>query len=441
MANIHEQVREINRKANALNALLSGTPGVREITRASKINDEIVALEIAMGNERHLMEVKSANNARMRALGGSWGAPEPWAQPRSLSPLRHITGESRAEAAAAAYAFGQWVRGYVFNVKSGLEWCKSNIKTVAEDTEQTGGALVPPGVDNALIDLRERYGVARGNFHITRMTSDYVTRPRRVSGATVYWVGEGEAPTESTPQWDQISLTSKKLGSLTAISGEIDEDSIINLGDEVAGSVSLAFAQREDDCGFIGDGTSTYRGMTGIIKSLTNLSATVGDIAGLEVATGTDYATSFTQMTLNDFQRTMGKLPAHADRNAKWYMHKRFFHNVAQGLASAAGLPTERDADGPLFLGYPVRFVQQMAYTPAINTVVALYGDLEKAATFGDRRQIRLMKDPYSLVTTGQVRLICFERFDLAVNNVGNASSVAADRVPGPVTALITPAS
>jgi HK97 family phage major capsid protein len=246
-------------------------------------------------------------------------------------------------------------------------------------------------------------------------------------------------------QWDSIALSAKKLGALLLMTGEISEDAIINLGDEVAHEVAWAFAVREDQCGFIGDGTSTYKGMVGVVNSLTALSTTVANIAGLTVATGAGYATNYNSMILGDLHRTLAKLPAYADNpSTGWFMHRNFYYGVASGLMSAEGQTAQREPVEPyrpLLLGIPVNFVQVMPYVSAVNQVVALVGDMTKAATFGDRRQVRLFRDPYSLSTSDQVRLIGFERFDINVTDVGNASATAADRVPGPVVGLITAAS
>jgi hypothetical protein len=60
---------------------------------------------------------------------------------------------------------------------------------------------------------------------------------------------------------------------------------VINMGDDLAGEIAYAFALKEDQCGFIGDGTSTYGGMQGVCTKIKGLSGTIANIAGLVVAT------------------------------------------------------------------------------------------------------------------------------------------------------------
>ena len=125
------------------------------------------------------------------------------------------------------------------------------------------------------------------------MASDTRTDPRRVGGLLPYFVGESTAGTQSTKNWNQVRLTAKKLMVLTKFSNELNEDSILNVADDLSSEIAYAFAFKEDDCGFNGDATqSTYGGIVGARKALLNVDGTIGNILGLQVATGTGYGSS-----------------------------------------------------------------------------------------------------------------------------------------------------
>jgi HK97 family phage major capsid protein len=99
-------------------------------------------------------------------------------------------------------------------------------------------------------------------------------------------------------------------------------------------------------------------------------------------------------------------------------------------------------ADGrPVFLGYPVNFTTAMPKTDANSQIACLLGDLSQAATLGDRRQRTLFTDPYSLSGNDSVQVKGTERADIVVSEVGNATSVAADKAPGAIVGLISAAS
>lgn len=365
-----------------------------------------------------------------------------------VANLKYITGESRADAERKAFRFGMWLAAEVLGNSRAKGWCKNNIKAVSESANELGGAWVPVEFEPMLIDLRERYGIFRANTSVVQMGTDLAQAPRRRTGATLYWVGENEAVTESEGTWDSIGLSAKKLGALVVCSNEIYEDAAINLGDEVAYELAWGFSRREDECGFIGDGTSTYRGMTGVVNKLKGLSSMIANIAGLAVATGTGYGTNYASMTLADFNATAALLPAYADTpNCGWFMNRSFFYGVAQRLELANGGAAQREAafgtrpPRPLFLGYPVNFAQPMPKISAVSQVVALFGDLSRSSKLGHRRQTKLFINPYKRSSTYQIELTAFQRFDIITHDVGNATSVAADKEPGPIVGLITAAS
>ena len=105
------------------------------------------------------------------------------------------------------------------------------------------------------------------------MAADMCSDPRRINGVTAYFVGESRPPRSPTRPWDRVRLTAKKLMVLTKYSNELNEDAVLNIGDDLAGEIAYAFALKEDQCGFIGDGTSTYGGIVGLAPALKNVDA------------------------------------------------------------------------------------------------------------------------------------------------------------------------
>lgn len=353
--------------------------------------------------------------------------------------LRNFTGENGVE---RAYRFGQWFlacRG----VKSAMEFCEKNgiTRAMSEGVNESGGFLVPEEFGNDLIDLREIYGVARRSFKMVPMASDTRSDPRRDGGLTAYFEGEGDLITTSDASWGRVSLTAKKLAVLARYSNEVNEDALINMGDTLAGEIAYAFALKEDQCAFIGDGSSTYGGMQGVCTKIKGLSGTIANIAGLVVGTGNAYS----ELILTDFEGVAAKLPVYADTpRAKWYCHKSVYWNVMVKLALAAGGSTGAEATQGVakrFLGYDVEFVQVMPSVEANSQVCALLGDLSLGASFGSRRDTTIAISEHSRFANDQLEIRGTERFDINVHDVGNASATAGLRVPGPIVGLITAAS
>lgn len=349
---------------------------------------------------------------------------------------------------AEAYRFGMWCLA-ANGRPSAQQFCSDfGLALHSEGTNTAGAYLVPDEFDNTLIDLREVYGVFRKYAKIVPMTSDTKSMPRRTGGLTAYFTGEGAAGTESSKTWDRVSLTAKKLMVLSRYTSELNEDAVINIGDDLAGEIAYAFANKEDDCGFNGDGTSTYGGIVGVRNRLLNLSATRANISGLFVGAGN----AWSELLLTDFEAVAGKLPQYADNsNTRWFMHKTFWETVAKKLALAAGGVTAAEIIAGVrtltFLGYPVVISQILPKAEANDQVCCLLGDLSMAAMLGDRRgtEIAFSQEAsvggQSMWERDELGIKGTERFDINVHDVGDANATASAQNPGPIVGLLTAAS
>jgi HK97 family phage major capsid protein len=286
-------------------------------------------------------------------------------------------------------------------------------------------------METTIIDLREIYGVARQSVFVRAMGSDSTVIPRRAGGVTAYFVSENGEITASDKNWDAVSLTARKLAAMCRMSSEITEDSIVNLADDLAGEISYAFAKKEDECLFLGDGTSTYGGIVGLKSAVA---------AGSKVTAATGN-TSFATLDLEDFMQMVGKLPEYAVAGARWYISRQGWANSMLRLAEAAGGNTVAQvAQGaPLqFLGFPVTISQVMnsTLTAQVSTDgLAYLGDLQMAASMGTRRGVSIAVDASRYFEFDQLAIKGTERFDLNVHEKGTASEA------GPVIMLSTPGS
>ena len=437
----------------------------RDLTEEeSKEFNESVALRDKLSKQLQLRQSVDAFDSQLTTPPTLKRQPEnpndenrEFAKPKARGTLKYMKGADAIERAHRAGRFYLACMGHA----NSRRWCERNgiaiqfvadrgereIRLHQENVNTTGGYLVPDEVDADLIDLREQFGVFRRFARRSPMSSDTKSRRRRTGGLTAYFVGEAAQGTESTKSWDTVSLTAKKLMILSTITNELREDAVVDIGDDLSGEIAYAFAEKEDDCGFNGDGTSTYGGIVGVRNALRNLSATRADISGLFV--GADNVWS--GLLLTDFEQVTARLPVYADTpNVRWFAHKKFFHTVMLRLELAAGGNTAANiaaGQGPTFLGYPVEFVQKMPKAEADDQVCALLGDLRLAADFGDRRLTTIMFSEHA--TVGGVSVFEYdemavrgtERFDINVHDVGDQNATAASQNPGPVVGLLTAAS
>ena len=343
----------------------------------------------------------------------------------------------------AAYRMGCWAQAALFKDPIAKRWCAENgvdiktidrfgmeVKVLNEGTNTAGGYLVPDEFSANLVRLVLDYGAFRRNARVVPMSRETLTFPRRTAGNTAVFLGENAAGTESDLTFDDITLVAKKAGFISRWSNEVNSDSAIALGDLIAQEAALAFAYLEDNCGFNGTGAggATYGGITGVRPALTNLNGT-DDGGGIALLTGNIYS----EHVLADFTVGMGRLPTYARANAKWYCAPIFADAVLHRLQTAAGGNTVVEiADGGnkmMFLGYPVELVEAMPSAVQDSTIHCLFGDLSKAATFGDRMQTTVAFSDtatvggQSMFERDQMGVRYLERFDINVHDIGTASA------------------
>lgn len=350
------------------------------------------------------------------------------------------------ETAQKAHDFGMFM-GAVLGFDSAKRYCANkgitlqkgfqSFKGAVEGTNTAGGFLVDDGVLDDLIVLRERYGVFRRNSRVLPMTSDTLPIKKQTGFHTAYFVGEAQAGTESSASFVRDTLVAKKIMVLDTASSEFSEDSAVAFGDIWANDIAYAMSLKEDQCGFIGDGTSTYGGIVGLSSAFAAL-GTVANTAGVYSATA-----AWDSITMANIQSWLALLPAYAaGPNCKFYCHKAFYHNVLERLAFTAGGTTTIDIKGGVpvqsFMGYPVEFCQVLPATTATTQYDAYFGDLTMATYFGDRRGITVATSDSALNAFEQDEIAykATERFDIVCGNLGNNSATASLRVAGPIVAF-----
>ena len=311
-------------------------------------------------------------------------------------------------------------------------------KALAEAVTSTGGALVPEEFIATLIVLKEKYGVFRRNVRVVPMGSDRQTWPILDGDITVYFPGEGGSITASAPTFKNVNLVAKKGCALVAISSELEEDSAVAIGEIIMDCFARGISKAEDQAGFLGDGTSTYWGFTGVAGALRAVDATIGNIKSLNVASGNAYS----EIVLPDFDAIAGLYPDFADDNrVQWYMHKYFYWTVVRKLLLAysssiptAGVLPEHIAGGALrtLLGYPVEFVNVMPKTEANSQICATMMNLPMGAYLGERRGVRIDRSREVYFTTDQIGIRATFRIAINCFGVGDTTD------PGPLMGLIT---
>lgn len=342
------------------------------------------------------------------------------AQPVKIPARAKAKAPVGFESAEDAWLMGNWaLASFSGNAKS-KRVCKDHgVKAaLSVGVNPLGGAVVPEPLSNAIIELREMFGVFRQNATVIPMAEATLTIPRLASEVTAYYVGENTSITTSDPTLASIKLDAKKLATLTVMSNEVNEDAAIALAEMLSRSIAQSFAIAEDAAGFLGDGTSTYGGISGLIT----------DLAAGSRYTATSRQT-FSALTMADFESMMGQAKQWAGYQPKWFISKAGYAASMMRLADAVGGNTNVTiANGPSmvsFLGFPVVFCQglESRLTGTTGGTFAFFGDLREGVYMGSRKDITLAIDSSRYFDQDSIALRAVQRFDIRCFDVGTATA------------------
>ena len=325
---------------------------------------------------------------------------------------------------------GNWLLATLFDRKDARDWCDRKGVTIRKATSEGigsgGGFLVSTELENAILDLRDSFGAFRRRACVWPMGSDSSLFPRRTGGAAAYFFGEGSAAQGANPNMDGVKLTAKKLGSLVTLSSELNEDSVVDLVDYVANELAWAFAAKEDDCAFNGDGTSAYGGMRGL--STLVLDGNHG-VAKVVAAAGHN---TFATLTGADLAAVVSKVRASALARAAWFVSVTGF---GQAIAndSTGGYLYTGEVDGvptPYFNGFPVILTQKLPLSSGSlsGSAMLAFGDMYAAAVLGQRRGLTIARSDHRYLDSDQIAILGTQRFDAVIHDLGdnaNAGSLA----------------
>jgi HK97 family phage major capsid protein len=348
-------------------------------------------------------------------------------------PLVYSDG-TKMDPLECAYRSGQWMLATLGQSQKAARWCAErgiNVehRVMTTDSGPLGGYLVPDEMEQSIIDLREEYGLARRLARRRPMSSDTKSVPKRTGGVTAYFVNEDNAGvTASDKGWGNVNFVAKTLAALSLISQNLEEDAIIDVVDDLAMEQAYAFAQKEDQCWLIGDGTSTYGGMQGL---LTMFNATAY-ASRIEAASGHDTFAEYDNVDLSAVMAGVADFPG---LNPSWLCSKTFAENVFGRLKRSAGGNSGEDLDRRYrygYGGYPADTSEIMPKvgTSDVTTVEALFGDFSKSSSFGDRRgiMVQVLRERYAEKL--QIGVLAHERFHIVNHDLGTTD------VKGPVAAL-----
>ena len=262
-------------------------------------------------------------------------------------------------------------------------------------TSTAGGNLVATELlSNSFIEMfRNRLALARVNATVLSGLQGNISMPRMTASSTAYWVGEGQAPTESQQAFDMVSMTPKTLGAFVDYSRKLLLQSSLDVETMIRDDLSKVLALELDRAAFYGTGSTNQP-------------------LGLSLTSGVNSQTITTFGTYAEYIGMETKVAtANADVQSMYYILNASARGALKSTEKATGTAQfvyERMNGTDEINGYPVVISNQL------TTNDCFFGDWSQAV-IGLWSGIDLTVDPFAGATSGNVRVIALQDCDFAI--------------------------
>lgn len=276
---------------------------------------------------------------------------------------------------------------------------------------------LPIGYSGDVAELVGMFGTARQYGTVFPLANGSFKLPKLGTDTTFGLIAGSGTVTEKSPTVTNVTFNAEKFGGLVRLPTELDEDSIVSIGQFIARYAARQLARAEDHNFWVGTGAASGVNGTaeGLTKSVvTDSKTTVSGVLG-----------SPSEFTLTHF-RTLRTIPdASALRNGAYYMHPSFeqllnTYNTSGNRpynpnAQIMGTGAQPFVTGPTLDGFPIRWIDVMPVYSAsdvVSTVHVLFGD----ASFnylGVRGGIRFDTSKEAGFTTDEILIRALERFTI----------------------------
>ena len=262
-----------------------------------------------------------------------------------------------------------------------------------------GGYLAPIELSGEILKRVTEISPVRSLARVRTTSSRTLAQPKRTSAPVAQWTaleGSGKAA-ETNIVWARREIVPHEMYVTIDAANEALEDPIYDIASEVQEDAAEAFALLEGNSFVNGLGVGESEGF--LVNS--NVASTdSGSAAGIADSSGTADGLLSMKYALKDLYR----------RSGMWLMTRGTLGAVRR-LKDGDGnyvwsphLNSNNTIDGDPYMELPDMPVI------AVNAFPIVFGDLRRAYTVADRIQLEVLRDPYTLATSGETRFICRRR-------------------------------
>jgi HK97 family phage major capsid protein len=264
---------------------------------------------------------------------------------------------------------------------------------------------VPTQWQGEVVELVSQFGAARKYGTVFPLGAGTVKLPKLGTDTAFGLISPSGGVTAKSPTVVFVTFTPEKYGGLVTLPSEIDEDSIIAMGQFLGRYCARQMAKAEDTLFFVGDG-STNGDPEGLILSCATDSKTV-------VMANTKNKRSDT--TLANLRALRAVVDAAALGTSAYYMHPTFEQHLS-GLNTAGDKPyVANGINGASLDGFPIRWVDVMPVYSVGDTSglgFILFGDASYQY-LGVRKGMEIKTSTEAGFTTDEILVRALQRFTI----------------------------
>ncbi|RWP06715.1 phage major capsid protein [Mesorhizobium sp.] len=262
---------------------------------------------------------------------------------------------------------------------------------VSDDTR--GGYLAPAEFQAEVIKNIVLISPVRQAARVGSTASGSVILPKRTGTPTAVWVGETETRTGTESAYGQVEIPVWESAAYVDVSLQLLEDAAVDVESEVAMDLAEEFARLEGVAFVSGDG---FKKPTGFMTDAGIPFTVSGSAAVIADADGQANGLIDLMYALKPAYRANGVWMANGTTIAA-------IRKMKDGDKNYVWQPSIQAGEPATILGRPIIETPDMPDIAA-GTFPIAFGDFNKAYRVYDRVGMSILRDPYSLATTGKVR-------------------------------------
>lgn len=280
-------------------------------------------------------------------------------------------------------------KAFVTFLRKGREALDANeIKSLIVANDTQGGYLAPPDFSREVDKNVVQFSPVRQAARVGQTANGSVIIPRRTGAPTATWVGEQETRTESASTYGQVEIPIDEIACYVDVSNKLLEDAAVDIAAEVAFDLAEEFGRAEGAAFVSGNGVKKPLGF----MSDTNLSFTPGGSA--------------TAITADGLIDVFFATPPFYRQRGVWILNGSTLaaiRKLKDGNGQYLWQPGLTIGQPETILGRPAVEAVDMPDIAAGSFPVA-FGEFATGFRIYDRIAIALLRDPYSVATSGLTR-------------------------------------